>query len=126
MEYVVIQSFTDKDSQIHYAVGDRYPRRGFASKSRVAELSTTNNKRGIALIAEKPLEKKADEEIKKEEVVKEPVQEKKSESSYYTKADIMTMTVSKLRKVAKEQGIKETDNLSGAKLKEILIEKMGL
>ena len=126
MEYVVIRSFTDKNSQIHYAVGDRFPHRGFASKARVAELSSTNNKRGVALIAKKDAEKETEKEIEKEIETAEPVVEDIPEPVYYTKADITTMTVAKLRKLAKENGVKNTDGMSGAKLKEILIEKMGL
>lgn len=129
MEYVVIRSFTDKDTQVHYTVGERYPRRGFASKARVAELSTTNNKRGVELIAEKKVsvEKVVVPENIPESVPETPVGEvSEQESTYYTKADIMAMTVSKLRKLAKEQGVKNADSLQSAKLKEALIEKMGL
>jgi len=64
MEYIVIKAFTDKDDKHHYAIGDRYPYRGFAKKERLETLSTKNNKRGVALIAEKKAEKpkKADTE----------------------------------------------------------------
>lgn len=58
------------------------------------------------------------EEPKKEEPEKK--------GTFYTKTDITTMSVSKLRKLAKENGIDNADNISGAKLKELLIEKMGL
>ena len=64
MEYVVIRSFTDKATQQHYAVGDRYPHRGFANKERVEELSTVNNRRGVILIEAKS-EKKAGKPSKK-------------------------------------------------------------
>lgn len=64
MEYVVIRSFTDKETQEQYAVGDRYPRRGFARKERVEELSTVNNRRGVILIEAKS-EKKAEKPSKK-------------------------------------------------------------
>ena len=67
MEYVVIKAFTDKNDGQHYAVGERYPRRGFATKERLEELSTDKNKRGVALIAVKTEEAK-----KKEEKVEEP------------------------------------------------------
>jgi len=120
MEYVVIRSFTDKNSQIHYAVGDRFPRRGFASKERVAELSTANNARGKAVILEK---KKA--EVKKEDAIAELefVIEEKPE---LTKADISSMTVAEVRELAKEKGIEDADEISGNKLKKMLIELMGL
>ena len=65
MEYIVIKAFTDKDDKHHYAVGERYPYRGFAKKERLEELSTGNNKRGVALIAEKKAEKKP-EKVEKE------------------------------------------------------------
>lgn len=58
MDYIVIKAFTDKDDKHHYAVGDRFPYRGFAKKERLEELSTNNNKRGVALIAEKKPERK--------------------------------------------------------------------
>lgn len=50
MEYKVIRGFTDRTDSHKYAVGDRYPYRGFAKKERATELSTANNKRGVALI----------------------------------------------------------------------------
>ena len=68
MEYVVIREFTDKDTQIHYTVGERYPRRGFASKERAEELSTDKNKRGKALI--EPKGKKAEKTEESEETPK--------------------------------------------------------
>lgn len=120
MEYVVIRSFTDKDTQIHYAVGDKYPRRGYVVKARIAELLSENNKRGVALIAEV----KSESEPVVEEYVEKEEPEKKE--TFYTRTDINTMPVSKLRKFAKENGIDNADNISGTKLKELLIEKMGL
>ena len=70
MEYIVIRAFTDKDDKHHYAVGDRYPYRGFAKKERLEELSTENNRRGIALIAEKKAEKPKKAEPEKVETKK--------------------------------------------------------
>ena len=120
MEYVVIRSFTDKNSQVHYAVGDRFPHRGFASKDRVAELSTVNNSHGVALIAEKQKD-----EVKKEDAIAELefVIEEKPE---LTKSDISSMTVAEVRELAKEKGIEDAYELSGNKLKKMLIELMGL
>ena len=63
MEYIVIRAFTDKDDKHHYAVGDRYPYRGFAKKERLEELSTDKNRRGVALIAEKKAEKPKKEKV---------------------------------------------------------------
>lgn len=51
-EYKVIRYFTDlQDNNYAYHVGDTYPREGIDPKpSRIAELSSANNKRGIPLI----------------------------------------------------------------------------
>lgn len=50
--YVVKVYFEDAlDQHYPYNVGDKYPRKGFtASKKRLAELSGTDNARGIPLI----------------------------------------------------------------------------
>ena len=77
MEYIVIKAFTDKDDKHHYAVGERYPYRGFAKKERLEELSTKNNKRGVALIAEKKAEKKAEKPARVEKAETEKVETKK-------------------------------------------------
>lgn len=77
MEYVVIKSFTDKETQEHYAVGDKYPRCGSADDNRIAELSTVNNRRGVILIeAVKKAETKAKAVVEEtiEEVVETPVE----------------------------------------------------
>ena len=83
MEYIVIKAFTDKYDKHHYAEGERYPFRGFAKKERLEELSTKNNKRGVALIAEKKPEKAAKVETKVEETETKPekVEEKKKKSA---------------------------------------------
>lgn len=77
MEYIVIKAFTDKDDKHHYAVGERYPYRGFAKKDRLEELSSDKNKRGVALIAEKKAEKKAETKEPEEVVIPEKVEKKK-------------------------------------------------
>ncbi len=66
MEYIVIKAFTDKDDKTHYEAGERYPRRGFAKKERVEELSTDKNRRGIPLIAPKEAEKEEKVEVEAE------------------------------------------------------------
>jgi len=71
MEYIVIKTFTDKDDKHHYAVGDRYPYRGFAKKERLEELSTKNNMRGIVLIKAKDAKKAESEEPEKKTSEKE-------------------------------------------------------
>lgn len=84
MDYIVIKAFTDKDDKHHYAVGDRFPYRGFAKKERLEELSTDKNRRGVALIAEKKPGKK-EKAVKVEEPVKveetEKTEEKKKKST---------------------------------------------
>ena len=83
-EYVVIRKFTDKEDKHKYAVGDRYPFRGFAKKERVEELSTKNNARGVVLIeakAEAKAEAKVETKAKKTESVEEKKEEKPKRSS---------------------------------------------
>ena len=70
-EYVVIKKFTDKEDKHKYAVGDRYPYRGFAKKERIEELSTKKNLRGIPVIKEKDAKKAETVEEKKTSEVKE-------------------------------------------------------
>lgn len=50
----VVEAFADiTDSLYKYSVGDEYPRAGVkASYSRIKELSTSRNRRGIPLIEE--------------------------------------------------------------------------
>mgnify|MGYP003288369609 CR=1 FL=1 len=72
MEYIVIKAFTDKNDGHHYAVGERYPYRGFAKKERLEELSTTKNRRGVVLIEEDKSEKKAEKAATKVEKTEEP------------------------------------------------------
>ena len=74
MEYKVIRGFTDRVDNHKYAVGDRYPYRGFARKERVAELSSTRNRRGVILIevAKKVVEAKV--ETKNETAEEETVE----------------------------------------------------
>ena len=51
-EYKVIKFFTDlKDNNYAYKVGDIFPHKGAnVSDKRIAELASTSNKRGVALI----------------------------------------------------------------------------
>lgn len=62
MSYRVTQAFTDlQDNNYHYAVGDTYPHSGsVVSPKRIAELASSNNRRGIAVI--EVLEKKVEPE----------------------------------------------------------------
>lgn len=65
MGYIVKVAFTDKNDKHHYAVGDRYPYRGFVKKERLEELSTDKNKRGVVLIEEDKSEKKVEKAAEK-------------------------------------------------------------
>lgn len=78
MEYKVIRGFTDRTDSHKYAVGERYPYRGFAKKERAEELSTSRNKRGVALIEVVKKAVKAEPVIEevKEEVVEETTKKK--------------------------------------------------
>lgn len=69
--YKAIEHFKDlKDSNYVYNVGDIYPRQGhIPSASRIAELLSTKNKRGRAVIAEV-------KEIVEPEQIVEPVEDK--------------------------------------------------
>lgn len=52
--YLVIRNFTDiEDNNHHYAIGDKYPRKGKRpSKARVEALMNGNNRSGLKLIKE--------------------------------------------------------------------------
>lgn len=60
-------------------------------------------------------------EIKDNKIIDEVKEEIK-----YTKTDINRMSTSDLKSLAKSEGIKDADTLSGADLKKVLIEKFGL
>lgn len=64
--YKVIKHFADLQDNNHpYNVGDVYPRKGVnVSPERIAELSGSNNKQGVALIEEV---KKASKKVEKAE-----------------------------------------------------------
>lgn len=64
--YKVLVAFTDlQDKNRTYNVGDTFPRDGFkVSAERLQELSSTNNKRGVALIEK--IGEKREEPIKVE------------------------------------------------------------
>lgn len=52
MKYRVVTAFVDlQDNKYRYEVGDTYPRKGKkTSKKRIAELSTTDNRRNTVMI----------------------------------------------------------------------------
>ena len=66
--YKVIKDFTDAQDKHTYFTGDTYPREGVTpSKERIAELASTDNKRGEILI----------EEVKPKKTKKSPAKKKK-------------------------------------------------
>jgi hypothetical protein len=58
--------------------------------------------------------------------VKRVVDEIVDDKPKYTKKDITFMKVANLRELAAENGVANPDELTGAELKEILIDKFGL
>ena len=105
MNYIVKRFFRDlKDNNRPYNAGDKYPREGLTvTPERLAELASANNKQHTPLI---------------EEV------EEKEEKKAYSKNDIYRMAVADLKELAKELGL--DDELSGAKLKPLIVERLGL
>lgn len=120
MSYKVIHYFTDLQDFSHpYKVGDIFPRQGMkVSEERLKELSSSNNKQGKPLIA---LEKS--EEVKKGSDIKV---EKLDKDFEYTKTDINRMPIAELKKLAKNEKLKDTEDMSGAELKKLLIEHFKL
>lgn len=80
--YKVIKKFRDLQDGNHlYEVGETYPREGKkASQKRLAELSGTGNRSGMALIEEIPEEKPEGKPEEKPEEPKEEVPAKKKKS----------------------------------------------
>lgn len=107
MGYRVIHFFTDLQDFNHaYKVGDEYPRPGIkVSEERIRELSTNKNKQKKPLI---------------EVVSDEPVE------ITYTKTSINRMPIVDLQSLAKEQGIENSEDMTGSELKKLLIEKFNL
>lgn len=61
MAYRVIRYFTDLQDHEHpYKAGDKFPRKGLTvSRSRIVELSTSENRQGVPLIEAVKIEKEA-------------------------------------------------------------------
>lgn len=70
--------------------------------------------------------KQAVPEIKPEKVATDTTTETKPEKKTYTRSQIQLMSVAGLKEVAKEYGISDYENKSGAKLKKELLTVMGL
>lgn len=119
MSYRVIHYFTDLQDFNHpYKVGETFPRLGInVTEERLKELSSKNNKQGKPLIEEVKIDNDFSEFMNPPEEVK---------SVSYTKTEINRMSTAELQELAKEQGIENAENITGAELKKILIEKFGL
>lgn len=114
MSYKVIHAFTDSQDFGHiYRVGDVYPRPGLKiAESRLRELASAKNKRKTPLIA-------PDKDILSSYM-------NPPEKAKYTKTEINRLSTSELRELAKENEIDNANEITGAELKKILIEKFGL
>ena len=109
MSYKVIHFFTDlKDAYHPYKVGDKFPRDGMkVSEARLKELSSENNRQGKPLIE---LVEQKTENLQKQ----------------YTKTEINRMPTAELKEVAKNNGIKNAENMKGFELKVMLIKYFDL
>lgn len=117
MSYKVIYRFMDLQDFNHiYEVGDEYPRSGSeTTPSRIRELASTENKIGKPLIRG----------MQNNNSVK-PVDLPNEHSKDLNKTAINRMSTADLQALATEQGIENADEISGAELKKMLIEKFGL
>lgn len=88
-------------------------------------MSRRNKKYKEALKNIEKATKEVKKPVKKETVVENPLP-LETEKKEYSKTDILTMNVANLRALATEQGVEGAENISGMKLKDILIEKLGL
>lgn len=115
--YKVLKYFTDlQDNRHPYHEGDIFPREGLkVSNARLEELSGSNNKQGKPLI----------EKIK-DDFFKHMNPQKEYGSVEYTKTEINRMSTADLRKLAKDKEISGAEEMTGAELKKVLIEKLGL
>jgi hypothetical protein len=120
MSYKVIHYFEDLQDFNHpYRVGDAFPRPGMkVSDRRLAELSSSNNRRKKPLI--ELVKEVADVQVEKEV---EPIVEKQPQ---YTKTDINRMSTAELKKFAKYQAVSGYKDMTGGELKKVLIDKLGL
>lgn len=123
MSYKVIHYFTDLQDFNHpYNEGDIFPRSGLkVSDARIKELASSANKQKKPLIIQiedkKEFVEAGIEAINDEETVKEPV---------FTKTIINRMSTADLQKLAVDSGIENAEEMTGADLKKLLIEKFNL
>ena len=112
MSYKVIHYFMDLQDFNHpYYEGDTFPRSGLkVSNERLNELVGSQNKQGKPLI--EWIEIVEDKNVCEERV--------------YTKTEINRMPITDLKELASKNGIENAEELTGAELKKILIEKFEL
>lgn len=131
MGYKVIHFFNDLQDFNHaYHVGDDYPRMGVrVSDARIAELASSKNKQGKPLIA---LDKNEDFVVdgkvlgKVKEDVIEITDEETVNENQFTKTEINRMPIHELKALASVNGIEGWNDMTGAELKRVLIEKFNL
>lgn len=114
--YKVMHVFADlQDNSYIYHEGDIFPREDVhPSEKRLYELSSKYNLQG------KPLIEYVENDVQEVEENSDENQKK------YTKTEINRLSTADLRELAKEYGIEDAENTSGANLKKILIEKFRL
>lgn len=131
MGYKVIHFFNDLQDFNHaYHVGDDYPRMGVrVSDARIAELASSKNKQGKPLIA---LDKNEDFVVggkvlgKVKEDVIEITDEETVKENQFTKTEINRMPIHELKALAAANGVEGWNDMTGAELKRVLIEKFNL
>lgn len=72
-------------------------------------------------VGEQSVENKKNEDFSKH--MNPPVE---TDGNSYSKTEINKMSILDLKKLAKKQGIKGTEEMTGAELKKVIIEKFGL
>ena len=77
--------------------------------------------RAVVKTAKKPVEIKKEDNFA--QYMNEPVE---SGEETYTKTEINRMSTADLRKLAKDKEISGADEMTGAELKKVLIDKLGL
>lgn len=131
MGYKVIHFFNDLQDFNHaYHAGDDYPRMGVrVSDARIAELASSKNKQGKPLIA---LDKNEDFVVdgkvlgKVKEDVIEITEEETVKENQFTKTEINRMPIHELKALASVNGVDGWNDMTGAELKRVLIEKFNL
>ena len=120
MGHKVIHQFTDLQDFNHlYNVGDVFPRSGKSvSQTRLNELACGANK------LKKPLIKDMSSDFSK--YMNPPKKVEGERKQTYTKTEINRMPIIDLRLLAEGSGIDNAQQLTGAEIKRLLIEKFGL